>query len=206
MTRIYQALLAAVVFVSTTAFATEFKYSNTPNFFEANPGGQPIGPCHGGAVIDKAGNIYITTDTERGILVFSPEGKFLRAFGPTRIHGLELRREKGVDVEVTVPNSEGRVRSGMIAALDVAQPNLPGAEPSTLPLAAIVRSPQNPQQLAVYVAEDDSGRTIARLRRVNLGPIVGNEIAVSSGVRTGEQVIIRGATMVTDGSEVRVIP
>jgi RND family efflux transporter MFP subunit len=110
------------------------------------------------------------------------------------------------DVEVTVPNSDGRVRSGMIATLDVAQPSLPGAEPSTLPLAAIVRSPQNPQELAVYVAEDQSGRTIARLRRVNLGPIVGNEIAVSSGVRTGEQVIIRGATMVTDGSEVRVIP
>ena len=47
---------------------------------------------------------------------------------------------------------------------------------------------------------------IARLRPVSLGAIVGNEIAISSGVRTGEQVIIRGATMVTDGSEVRVIP
>ena len=110
------------------------------------------------------------------------------------------------DVEVTVPNNGGWVRSGMIAALDVAQPNLFGAEPSTLPLAAIVRSPQNPQELAVYVAEDQSGRTIARLRPVNLGAIVGNEIAVSSGVHTGEEVIIRGATMVTDGSEVRVIP
>jgi len=110
------------------------------------------------------------------------------------------------DVEVTVPNGDGRVRSGMIAALGVAQPNLAGAEPSTLPLAAIVRSPQNPQALAVYVAEDQSGRTIARLRPVNLGAIIGNEIAIASGVRTGEQVIIRGATMVTDGSEVRVIP
>jgi DNA-binding beta-propeller fold protein YncE len=77
--------------------AKEFRYSETPNFFEANPGGQPIGPCHGGTVIDKAGNIYITTDTARGILVFSPEGKFLRAFGPTRVHGLELRKEKGVE-------------------------------------------------------------------------------------------------------------
>lgn len=110
------------------------------------------------------------------------------------------------DVEVTVPNTNGRVRSGMIAALDVAQVNLHSAEPSTLPLAAIVRSPQNPQELAVYVAEDRGSRTIARLRPVNLGAIVGNEIAVSSGVHTGDEVIIRGATMVTDGSEVRVIP
>lgn len=97
MKRIAQTLLALVALVSTTAFATELKYSDAPNFFEQNPGGKPLGPCHGGTAIDKAGNIYVTTDTERGILVFSPEGKFLRAFGPTRIHGLELRKEKGVE-------------------------------------------------------------------------------------------------------------
>src|SRR5665213_3446278 len=98
MRRITQIFLAAFAVLSTaalTASAAELKYSDTPNFFEQNPGGKPIGPCHGGTVIDKAGNIYITTDTPRGILVFSPEGKFLRAFGPTRIHGLELREEGG---------------------------------------------------------------------------------------------------------------
>src|SRR5271170_5507217 len=97
MRHIFQPLLAAIALVSTTAFGAELKYSITPNFFEQNPGGQPLGPCHGGAAIDKAGNIYITTDTERGILVFSPEGKFVRAFGPTHIHGLQLREESGVE-------------------------------------------------------------------------------------------------------------
>jgi DNA-binding beta-propeller fold protein YncE len=48
-------------------------------------------------VIDKAGNIYVTTDTPRGIVVFSHNGKFLRAVGPTRIHGLEIREENGVE-------------------------------------------------------------------------------------------------------------
>jgi hypothetical protein len=97
MNRILHPILAAFVFVSTAVYAEEFKYSITPNFFEQNPGGQPLGPCHGGTIIDNAGNIYITTDTERGILVFSPEGRFLRAFGPTRVHKLELRTEDGVD-------------------------------------------------------------------------------------------------------------
>ncbi len=97
MRLISQVLLAALALVATTALAEEFKYSITPNFFEANPGGLPLGPCHGGATIDKAGNIYITTDTERGILVFTPDGKFIRAFGPTRVHGLELREEDGVE-------------------------------------------------------------------------------------------------------------
>ena len=48
-------------------------------------------------VLDQAGNVYVTTDTKRGIVVFSPDGKFLRTVGPTRIHALELRKEKGVE-------------------------------------------------------------------------------------------------------------
>lgn len=77
------------------ANAASLKYSIAPGYFEATPGGEKLGACHGGAVIDKAGNIYITTDTIRGIVVFTPQGKFLRNFGPMRIHGLEIREEDG---------------------------------------------------------------------------------------------------------------
>ena len=97
MNPIAHTLLAIIALASTTTFAAELKYSITPNFFEQNPGNKPLGPCHGGAVIDKAGSIYVTTDTERGIVVFSPSGKFLRAVGPTRIHGLELGEENGTE-------------------------------------------------------------------------------------------------------------
>ncbi|MDB6023843.1 MAG: hypothetical protein JWM68_66 [Verrucomicrobiales bacterium] len=97
MNRIVQTL-ALISLVSTAAFAEELKYSIAPNFFEQTPGGQTLGACHGGTVIDKAGNIYVSTDTDRGIVVFSSKGKFLRAFGPPRIHGLELRAEKGGEV------------------------------------------------------------------------------------------------------------
>src|SRR3989442_12086998 len=96
MNPIVPTLLGISALVSTTTFAAELKYSITPNFFEQNPDHQPLGPCHGGVVIDKAGNIYVTTDTARGIVVFSSAGKFLRAVGPTRIHGLEVRAENGV--------------------------------------------------------------------------------------------------------------
>src|SRR5262245_30024464 len=76
----------SLALAATLAQAAEVKYSIVPNFFEQTPGGQPLGPCHGGAVIDKAGNIYVSTDTPRGIVVFSAAGKFLHAVGPTRIH------------------------------------------------------------------------------------------------------------------------
>lgn len=89
--------LAFAALLSNAVFAREIKFSIAPDFFEKNPGGQQLGPCHGTAMTDKAGNIYVTTDTKRGIVVYSPKGKFLRAVGPTRIHGAEIRTEKGVE-------------------------------------------------------------------------------------------------------------
>lgn len=97
MNRIATTLLGLIAIGLTHTLAGELKYSIAPNFFEPNPDHKPLGPCHGGLVLDRAGNIYVTTDTERGIVVFSPKGKFLRSFGPTRVHGLELRREKGTE-------------------------------------------------------------------------------------------------------------
>lgn len=97
MNRIALLVSGITALVTATTLAAELKYTITPDFFEQNPGNKPLGPCHGGTVIDKAGNIYVTTDTERGIVVFSPAGKFIRAVGPTRIHGLEVRDENGTE-------------------------------------------------------------------------------------------------------------
>ena len=97
MNRIAQTLLGMIALVATATLGAELKYSSAPNFFEQNPDHQPLGPCHGGVVIGQTGDIYVTTDTTRGIVVFSRAGKFLRAFGPTRIHGLELREENGTE-------------------------------------------------------------------------------------------------------------
>ncbi|NBV23789.1 MAG: hypothetical protein EBS05_17955 [Proteobacteria bacterium] len=64
MTHFSRTLLALAA-CSTMVLAAELKYAVTPNFFDAKPGDQPIGACHGGLVIDKAGNHYVTTDGAR---------------------------------------------------------------------------------------------------------------------------------------------
>jgi len=97
MCRLAFMLAAASAVTSSPSIAGELKYSVTPGFFEQAPDGKPLGPCHGGAAIDRTGNIYVTTDTARGIVVFSPNGRFSRAFGPTRIHALEVREENGTE-------------------------------------------------------------------------------------------------------------
>lgn len=109
MNRTFQPLFALLLLAAAAAFGADLQYAIVPNFFEADPGGKPLGACHGGVVLDAKGNIYVSTDTERGILVYSRAGKFLRCFGPTRIHGLELRKEKGVEYIYAARPSEHEV-------------------------------------------------------------------------------------------------
>src|SRR5215212_6629524 len=71
----------------------EVKFTVAPGYFPAQPDMKLLGPTHGGAAVDRGGNVYVSTDTDRGILVFGPDGKYLRCFGPTQIHGLHLQRE-----------------------------------------------------------------------------------------------------------------
>ena len=48
-------ILSENVCISTAEQNLNFTY--VPDHFEITPGSQPIGPCHGGAVIDFNGNI-----------------------------------------------------------------------------------------------------------------------------------------------------
>lgn len=73
------------------------KFEVVPNYFPAQLESKAFGPCHGGVAVDRAGNIYVSTDTDRGILVFGPDGKYVKSVGPTQVHGLYLQRESGVE-------------------------------------------------------------------------------------------------------------
>lgn len=97
MNRFAQTLAGLIVMLSTSAFAADLKFSLASNYFDKDPDQQSLGPCHGGVVVDKKGDVYVTTDTKRGIVVFSAQGKYLRSLGPTRIHALEIKQEDGVE-------------------------------------------------------------------------------------------------------------
>src|SRR5689334_23280618 len=88
-------LLTLCVMVPLLAFTPrEMKVTYVPNHFPAQPDNQQLGPVHGGVAVDRAGNVYVSTDTPRGILVFGPDGKYLRHFGPDFVHGLYILRER----------------------------------------------------------------------------------------------------------------
>lgn len=110
------------------------------------------------------------------------------------------------DIEATIPNSDGRLRVGMIAAL-----HLPAAAQAksvlVVPTRAIVRPPDDPKGYAVYVADKDAdGKMVATLKKVEIGPVVGDQVSVESGLDAGAQVIIRGADIVSNGASINVVP
>lgn len=59
------------------------------------PAGVTLAPTHGGVGVDKAGNIYVSSDGPNGVLVFDRNGKFLRGLAPELkgIHGFIIRSE-----------------------------------------------------------------------------------------------------------------
>jgi multidrug efflux system membrane fusion protein len=110
------------------------------------------------------------------------------------------------DVEVTIPNRDGRPRSGMIGTVTIGQSGDPARATLALPLGAIVRSPADPAGYAVFVVEARGEDEVARVRTVSLGDVVGNGVAVLGGVNAGDRVVTSGATLLTDGDRIRVIP
>lgn len=69
-------------------------FDTVPGWGMRPDGSSPLGPTHGGVVIDRAGNIY--TSTQQGVFVFSPDGKVIHSYlgsNYSDIHDMEIRAE-----------------------------------------------------------------------------------------------------------------
>jgi RND family efflux transporter MFP subunit len=110
------------------------------------------------------------------------------------------------DVEVTIPNADGRLRPGMIGTVALGTRAAPVAQPLIVPLSAVVKSAIDSDKYALMVVEQKGDVEIARLRTVELGDVMGNGVAVTQGVASGERVVVTGASLLVDGDPVRVIP
>jgi multidrug efflux system membrane fusion protein len=114
-------------------------------------------------------------------------------------------RSRIFEVELTVPNSDGRLKPGMIASMSIA--GTAKTEPiPVVPLNAVVQPPPGQSGYMVYVLDEEGGKATVKSRAVELGDALGERIAVKSGLRGGERVVVTGASMVHDGQTVEVVP
>lgn len=105
-------------------------------------------------------------------------------------------------LEASVANPRRLLRAGMVATVSTADAS-PAPPEVLVPMAAIVRAGQG---FGVYLAEARHGEWRVRRVPVSLGPLRGNEVAVTHGLQPGQRIVGTGGLQLTDGEMVRVIP
>ena len=124
----------------------------------------------------------------------------------TRIAPVADARSRVFEIEVTIPNTDNRLRAGMVASLNLKEAAEKVQPTAMVQLNAVVRAPGHPDKYAVFVVEEKDGKTIAHSREVELGDFMGNMVPVVSGLALGQQVVTTGASFLSDGEQVQVLP
>lgn len=103
-------------------------------------------------------------------------------------------------IEVRMPNPQGVVKPEMVADVSVERRSLD--EALVIPQDALVRVEDG---YVVFVVEEEDGVTVARQRRVKLGPSQRDLAVVESGLQAGERLVVVGQKSVAGGDRVRVV-
>ncbi len=95
--------LSALLFVAPLAAQDDpvqlgvdgFRFEWVPNWAKT-PNGKDLGNTHGCMCVDAQGRIYANTDTDRAVVVFNPDGKFVKSWGKDYrggLHGMTIAKE-----------------------------------------------------------------------------------------------------------------
>jgi multidrug efflux system membrane fusion protein len=173
--------------------------------------GSLVGPGSGGFVLADTLSVKVVFGVPDTLLDRLPLSTVLRvnALGVpdtvfegrvSRIGASADLRSRLFDVEVTIPNQDGRLKPGMIASLSA--PEEKAKATPVVPLSAVVRPPGATEGFAVFVAEGKDDRAILRARRVEVGELFGSQVEIMQGLAAGERVVVVGASFAFDGESV----
>jgi membrane fusion protein, multidrug efflux system len=111
---------------------------------------------------------------------------------------------RNVQVQATLPNPDGKLRPGMFVQTAV----ILGASRSvvTLPASAISYAPYGDSVFVVTDLKDPNGRPYRGVRQqvVKLGGARGDQIAVVSGIKAGDEIVTSGVFKLRNGAAVLV--
>ena len=106
---------------------------------------------------------------------------------------------QGILVKAPIHKSLDKFRNAQLVKARVVWSTAPAP---TVPVLAVTRIGG---QSFVYVATQTSNGTVAKQRAVSLGDTIGNDYAVTGGLRPGDKVIISGIQFLIDGAPVQMI-
>ena len=127
----------------------------------------------------------------------------IEALGKRRVKGNKIflsRKPRTLsrlfDLELSVPNPDGRILPGMFARVELVKHVYEDAV--ALPLYAIIT-----QEDERFVFIEKEGRV--EKRRVTLGTLIDWQVHITSGLKAGERVVVVGHRLLDDGQAVEVI-
>jgi len=110
---------------------------------------------------------------------------------------------RNVHVQATLANADGRLRPGMFAKAQVVSPEV--RRYVSVPATAISFSPYGDAVFIVEPRDDDAsaaGGLRVRQQFVKTGPRRGSQVAILSGLESGQQVAVGGLTKLQNGAPV----
>jgi membrane fusion protein, multidrug efflux system len=122
----------------------------------------------------------------------------------TAIDSVVDEKTRNVQVQATLANPGGRLRPGMFVQTQVM---LGASQPViALPASSISYAPYGDSVFIVSDLKGQDGRTYRGVRQqvVKVGPARGDQVAVLSGVKPGEEVVTSGVFKLRNGAPVQV--
>jgi RND family efflux transporter MFP subunit len=154
---------------------------------------------------DLEAYIYIPTEKAAsirmglGVQIVTSSGELIES---TKIDFVSQQVDNGIQgilVKAPIHASLDKFRNAQLVKARVVWSTSPTP---TIPVLAVTRIGG---QSFVYVATQAENGTIAKQRAVTLGDTIGNDYAVTDGLKPGEKVIISGIQFLIDGTPVQPI-
>ncbi|HAS6322272.1 efflux RND transporter periplasmic adaptor subunit [Vibrio vulnificus] len=105
-----------------------------------------------------------------------------------------------IQIQADIPNSDGKLRSGMFARANIILPKL--EDQVTLPQTAITFTLYGDN---VYILTEEDGVQRVKQHVVKVGERTGNIAHILDGVKVGDQVVTSGQVRLSNDAKVRVV-
>ncbi|WP_338429295.1 efflux RND transporter periplasmic adaptor subunit [Synechococcus elongatus] len=121
----------------------------------------------------------------------------------SRIAPVADPRSRLIPVEITMPNPNGRIGSGLLARVSLATT---APDPIVVPETALSTGEASPtgDRGTVFVLKKQGDRTTTEARSVQLGARADGRIVIQSGLQAGETIVVRSANPLKAGQPVRL--
>lgn len=126
----------------------------------------------------------------------------------TRISPAADSRSRLIPIEVTIPNSNGRIGSGLLARVSFRQGQ---AQRVVVPDSAVQigvksQAPQAalPKSATLYVINRAGEQATVSARQVQLGDRADGQVEILSGLKPGESFVVRSSGELKEGAPVRL--